>query len=800
MPTMISSNLLEALLSPDGGIRSQAETVFHAMTVTERIQGLLGQLQHRSSTTTTTNDPQQQQQQQQQHSTRHLAAVLLRRDILKLTDRTLLQQLVPPLLQIFQHHGSSTTTRTHLGHCLAEVCACLSLLTMEQNKQHPEHNTNPDEDGILATTMQLILASMVESGTSSRDASMDTASIKVLSQLADRAPVAFTRYAVPSIPNLFVQYMQQQQQQQQQSNTNTDHMHTSMGVWTELLCNSAMATTVTKVEYIRSSSTDRDRDDLVVETNSAAAVLGTTCVQTGIIPWLLSSSSSSSSSGCSTAATAIVTSSLQQLAEAAVTCPSLLAATPHLFEATIQMCLAFVGDTKITNTGTGSGSTSSTELRLAAMEVLSSLVSVGDIKRRVMSGETASRIATQVLPVCAHLMIEDTNAAEEEVTEWMTEPATLVTDGMDEEGGMDEEDFVFAESLVGSFLQHLGAAALTQVALPLVEQLLSSSSSSSSSSTLSSSWRHVHTGLAILECAVEAVPVSIASYQDIIINCATSFAATTGGVTNNNNSTTTTTNNARVQYRAIRLLGVLCEATNNNLDVAAAPRILERLAEAVAHPCTKISATASLSLVSYTRSIQNTNKNADDNGDNTATNNNDVQTMVVPFLSELLTALVRGPLSLPGTDTGSVTTKVRAMGATACLATSVGAEAFGPYYATIMPGLLAMAQQPIVDLASAAVEAATIVGQAVGKEMFQNDAHQLLQWIVPTLSVDNPLEQVLLSCARIASVLEEDFAMYAGAVVPILLQQAQQPPDVSITVSLCKLLFFNCYYACLYFE
>ena len=118
------------------------------------------------------------------------------------------------------------------------------------------------------------------------------------------------------------------------------------------------------------------------------------------------------------------------------------------------------------------------------------------------------------------------------------------------------------------------------------------------------------------------------------------------------------------------------------------------------------------------------------------------------------------------------------MGATACVAQAAG-ENFGPYYAIIMPGLLATAQESVVELAGAAVEAATIVGRGVGKDMFHSDALQLLKWILPTLQ-SNPLEQLLLACARIASVLEDEFAPYANGVVPILLHQAQQPPDVSI--------------------
>jgi len=96
-------------------------------------------------------------------------------------------------------------------------------------------------------------------------------------------------------------------------------------------------------------------------------------------------------------------------------------------------------------------------------------------------------------------------------------------------------------------------------------------------------------------------------------------------------------------------------------------------------------------------------------------------------------------------------------------------------------------------LVGSSLEAATIIGQAVGKDVFATEAHQLLQWMMPRLqppqggssssSSSSLTETMLLACARIASVLEDDFAPYVHTVVPLLLQRIQQEPDVSIVVS-----------------
>ena len=94
-----------------------------------------------------------------------------------------------------------------------------------------------------------------------------------------------------------------------------------------------------------------------------------------------------------------------------------------------------------------------------------------------------------------------------------------------------------------------------------------------------------------------------------------------------------------------------------------------------------------------------------------------MEQLIVPFLPDLLQALIHGPLSIGTLDTGSVTVRVRAMNATACLAEGSG-EAFRPYYAHIMPGLLASIQLPQTDIATAALQSLTIVGRAVGKDLF----------------------------------------------------------------------------------
>eukprot|EP00980_Cylindrotheca_fusiformis_P001646 scaffold374_cov124-Cylindrotheca_fusiformis.AAC.5 len=661
---MITAELLEALLSSDTARRSQAEKHYESLTSLDRVQGLMNQLNHES--------PQIQL----------LTAVLLRRDILKVTDVNLLQKLVLPLLSSFEG-------RPQVGHCLAEVCAILSIIG------------GPSAQQVLQQILSTIEPSLRRG---------DIVSIRLLGNLADRAPVAFSKIAVPSIPALL-----------------PDSFSTAATVdaWTLVLVNSAVATTIQTPSLIKEVP---DLDELAVDPNSAAASLAPSMGKVMSHFSLLDNEE-------------VLRSCLGHLSHVAVTSPSLLAGNDQVLKSFIQTCLQLL-------------ERSGTSVQLSSIQTLASFLSVGDVKRRVINSQMASSIASKALPVCAQIMAD---AISDDFEEWATEPATLVEDAMED----DDDEAMFAESLFESLLQHLGGPALT-VALPLVQQLLASDN-----------WKHTRAGLAMLECGLAATPVSLGPFLPIMVQAATSLSASS---------------NPRVQWQAIRLLGVLGEASDPSIRQTFWQTILEKLALALKSPCSKVSAMASLGIVSFCR------------GSGELQDLEDAAQYVQPFLKDLLESLVNGPLSSTATGTGSITASVRAMGATACLAESTG-DAFCPYYGNIMPGLLASAQLPSVDLAGAAIEAATIVGQAVGLDLFRNDANQLLSWILPVLQQSSgttnatlPLDQLLSACARIASVLGEEFAPHVDIVLPRLLQRANEPPDVSIVVCERSMLFSKTVY------
>jgi hypothetical protein len=175
--SMITHQLINALVAPNAGIRSQAKTVFQSLTVVDRVQGLLSQLCAGDGN--------------EDARLSLLTAVLVRRDILKLgpNHASLLQELVHPLLQAF---SSASSCRTQVGHCLAEVCASLSLIGVDNNSSN--NNSNNNNNSPVNQVLLIILPAIqgnLQKG--------DVPSLNLLAALANRSPVAFSNFAVPSL-------------------------------------------------------------------------------------------------------------------------------------------------------------------------------------------------------------------------------------------------------------------------------------------------------------------------------------------------------------------------------------------------------------------------------------------------------------------------------------------------------------------------------------------------------------------------------------------------------------------------
>lgn len=174
----------------------------------------------------------------------------------------------------------------------------------------------------------------------------------------------------------------------------------SLAALTEAACYVAIATQVAisgQPDAVSFLSSTR-MDNLTVDPNSLAAKLGSACLVT-----LFTKMEQASQD--------VVQSCLEHFAHAASTCPSLLAGDAQVFGALVRTCLNIAS--------------ASTDLALAACQVLASLCTVGNIKRRILPNHPAIQdlIKNEVLRICAELCV---NGVDDDVEEWASEPANIM--------------------------------------------------------------------------------------------------------------------------------------------------------------------------------------------------------------------------------------------------------------------------------------------------------------------------------------------------------------------------------------
>ena len=115
---------------------------------------------------------------------------------------------------------------------------------------------------------------------------------------------------------------------------------------------------------------------------------------------------------------------------------------------------------------------------------------------------------------------------------------------------------------------------------------------------------------------------------------------------------------------------------------------------------------------------------------------------------------------------------------------------FERYYDTVMPFLITILSnandEPVRLLRAKALECATLVGMAVGRERFRGHARAVLDIMVrlqntPPAEADDPTPGYLLQgWARMCTCMGDEFLPYLDIVMPALLAAAEQKPDVRV--------------------
>ena len=466
---------------------------------------------------------------------------------------------------------------------------------------------------------------------------------------------------------------------------------------------------------------------------------------------------------------------MQTFSQSASTCPSMLAGDVTVLSNVCRVLLSVA-------TRAQEGTT-----RLAAVEALVTLIMVPDVKNILtgsgvilalcIGGDEANGVSG-IVKVCAEMIV---NGVDDDLDSWAKGKVALQEDAAQWEY---DDNAIFAESILESFVQNVGGPQCLTAVLSLVETLLASPSQQ---------WQPLRAALSILEICLTAAPYSFAAHVPVAVEAALSFSSHTC---------------VRVQFQAVQLLGALCRAdvigdgkvtlSRPTLGVRQqhGDRILAALARLLNSNCSKVIGHACLAIVAYCRG-GNGKENAGVSID---------KALVLPVMGDILTTIANGPLSLD--VAGNVDVFIRAFAAIACLA-NVAEEEFVGFYSNVMPGLLQCASygletdqngnfsgrgvsaDEIVSLRGGAIEAASIVGQAVGESegIFHADAEKLMQLILALLpaqatndsTVMIPQDQLLAASARIACVMKAGYAPFLPRVLPHMLKKAREEADVSIT-------------------
>lgn len=158
------------------------------------------------------------------------------------------------------------------------------------------------------------------------------------------------------------------------------------------------------------------------------------------------------------------------------------------------------------------------------------------------------------------------------------------------------------------------------------------------------------------------------------------------------------------------------------------------------------------------------------------------KSILEPYLDDLLTHLFQ-LLQSPKRYV-----QEQALSTIATIADSAEA-AFSKYYDTLMPLLFQVLQQENTKelrlLRAKAMECATLIALAVGKERLGNDAMNLVQLLATIqqgiVDADDPQAQYLMHCwGRMCRVLSSDFLPFLPSVMPPLMELASAKADIQL--------------------
>ncbi|KAF9394692.1 hypothetical protein CPC16_010607 [Podila verticillata] len=331
---------------------------------------------------------------------------------------------------------------------------------------------------------------------------------------------------------------------------------------------------------------------------------------------------------------------------------------------------------------------------------------------------------TTIVPVALEMMTEL-----EEDEDWYT------TDDLDE--GDNDENYVIGEHAMDRLARALGGKAMLPVSFVYIPQMLANEN-----------WKARHAALFAVSAIGEGCVRIMEAELGKIINMILPFLRDP---------------HPRVRYAACNAIGQMSTDFAGPMQKNHHAIVLTNLIPVMDDaPFPRVRAHAAAALVNFCEAVE--------------------KGTLEPYLDAIFERL----LSL--LNTGTTYVQEQAITTIATVADSAE-DRFVKYYSGIMPLLINVLRQATNKeyrlLRGKAMECASLIALAVGKEVFAPHAQEFIQLLVQTQAsvteADDPQVSYLLAAwARVCKVLGRDFVPYLDIVMPPLLASAQLKPDFAV--------------------
>jgi len=335
-----------------------------------------------------------------------------------------------------------------------------------------------------------------------------------------------------------------------------------------------------------------------------------------------------------------------------------------------------------------------------------------------------------VVPVALGMMLEIEMDTAEELKEW------------EEDEEEDEEteitNYDVGEEALDRLAIALGGKAMVPVLFEKIQQLIKSSD-----------WKHRHAALMAISQSGEGCEKQMAANLTQIITMIVGHFRDA---------------HPRVRWAAINTVGQMCTDFGPALQESLHQLVVPALVATMDDQCMRVQAHAAAAVINFCEHCP--------------------RATLAPYLPDLLGKL----MALLQRNVRRVAEQ--AVTAIASVA-DVAEEDFHPYYASFMPGLKKILQvsggKEYRMLRGKAMECISLIGVAVGAEIFGADAKEVMDLIIASqqaevMEADDPqINFMLQACGRICKCLGEHFQPYLPYVIPPLLRSAQVDPELHVT-------------------